>query len=241
MSTHTAITRQNSNFQMGVGIKIGTIVTGVCGKVLSKGEFAKADRDKRIRGIVTKMVGTGRGRKWTVQWDESQKSSTVSSRSLTVYQPETSSDEESSSPSDSQESEDDDLRADAAGQEQSALGAHGLHWERVDAVTVDTLSFKRRFSLRWRVDLPVKNRSPADFFYLLFPMKAFEGFLQLTNVELQKQRQRLATNSSRSSDYSSPCVWWIMGTNDRTGLSVMTDYFRGQTLASMALESTASR
>ena len=181
---------------MGIGIKVGVLVTGVCGKVLAKGDFDKSDRNKTIRGVVKAMVGTGRARKWTVLWDNLKKMSTKASRSLEVYQGgEDSSEGESSSSSDQEDNDGDDSDTpDPTGSDPkptapSKLDPHGLHWERVDDVTVDLLTTpKKHFSLKWRDDLPVENRTPADFFWL--PTSAFEGFMQLTNIELEKQRQR---------------------------------------------------
>jgi hypothetical protein len=186
---------------MVVNIKVGDRVMGVTSKVLQKGDYNKKDAKKTIEGTVQSMIGTGRSRKWSVKWDDPQKTTEVGARSLTKHSTTTNGTdtEESSSSS----SEDSSGASSDHGQVSkqptvapapSDLDPHGLHWEQVTEVSVDTFSQPRRnFLLKWPNDLPQENRQPIHYFFLLFPTTSMSKFMEYTNIELQGASQKLLT------------------------------------------------
>jgi hypothetical protein len=186
---------------MVAGLNIGDRVRGLSAKVLAKGDFSKADRQKYVYGVITAVDGKGKSRRWTIKWDNAAKSTTCHARSLDAVQSDTDSSgsgSTSTSGPDSSEEEDDD--SDGApipalnSTVKPQLVPHGLIWKQVSDVTVDEFSSpKFRFSIKWQNDLPIGNRRPFDFFWALFPATAFESFIEFTNAELTKASQRVTT------------------------------------------------
>ena len=176
-------------------------MSGVSSKVLQKGDFDKKQKAKVIHGTVQAMTGAGRRRKWTVKWDDKPNTTTVSARSLRRASSEVDAAESDSSSSftselstDSSSVEQEAPTEPSASQSASNLDPHGLHWEHVPEVSVDTFSQNRKkFRLKWSNDLPIENRTPVDYFLLLFPVAATANFMEFTNAELKDANQRTLT------------------------------------------------
>ena len=179
---------------MVAGLNVGSHVYGVCSKVLAKGDYGKGEKDKLIAGKIIGSSGQGKQRKWSVQWDKPAKTSLVGPRRLSLGDaPADQVSDEESSAADSH-SDEDDSQPDPKAVSPTALDPHGLHWEPVESVKVDSFqSPKRKFFLSWPNDLPIENRRAMDYFMLLFPISTVPDFIARTNSELEKHSQRPMT------------------------------------------------
>ena len=179
-------------------LTVGAKVEGVCEKVFAKGSFDSSDKKKVIRGTIKRLVGHGRSRQWEVDWDYSTKSSFVHARSLTLHHDDARSSHDGSSSSSDEDLSDEDHGPSAIptipvvpAAVPSVLDPHGLHWEHVTEIRLDTNQIpKQSFTVKWPNDLPHSNKRPIDYFWAMFPRDGFDQFLLHTNLALQEAQQK---------------------------------------------------
>ena len=159
-----------------------------------KGTFPPHDAKVMMQGKVVSVVGSGRSRRWRVQFDNPAVTHDLHARSLVVVGQAVSSDNSSSSSSTSpppSDASDDSLHSaqsqhslHSAPPNNALLTPHGLLWSKVSVVTDDFQSLPRpSFKVRFTNDVPLVDIQPWMWFSAMFPTHHVDTWLEHTNRE----------------------------------------------------------
>jgi hypothetical protein len=167
-------------------------VSGVRGQVLEPADVMPSNAKDLLVGTIVAQVGQGKGRRWSVKWDNPARTTNCITRRLSPFTPVSdvhldsnidSDDSQSGSESEDPAEEDDTALIDPANSAEVVV--HGVTWTVTGVVNRNSwMGSRMQFRIRWPNDLPMENRLPVDFFLTLFPPDLVKAMCTYTSENL---------------------------------------------------------